>query len=55
MMLNISDHMYSMADTPVPLSYPLSTEPPLITELECMVREATNVFSLPPSLRRGSG
>ena len=52
-MLNISDHMHSMTDTPVPLSYPLSTEPPLITELECMVRPKVYFFLI-ASLRQAS-
>ena len=38
MMLNFSDHMHAMSNTLVPASYPLSTDPPIITSLECKVR-----------------
>ena len=38
MMLNFSEHMHAMSNTLVPASYPLSTEPPIITSLECKVR-----------------
>ena len=38
MMLNFSDHMHAMSNTLVPASYPLSTEPPIITSLKCKVR-----------------
>ena len=39
MMLNFSAHMHAMSNTLVPVSYPLSTEPPIITSLECKVRQ----------------
>ena len=39
MMLNFSDHMHAMSNSLVPASYPLSTEPPIITSLECKVRQ----------------
>ena len=53
LMLNFSDHMHAMSDTPIPASYPLSMEPPLITSLECKVMEVN--LAKTTLLRQGNG
>ena len=45
-MLNFSSHMHTMADTVVPEVYPLSTEPPVITSLECKVAKIADFVTL---------
>ena len=45
-MLNFSSHMHTMADTVVPEVYPLSTEPPVITSLECKVEKIADFVTL---------
>ena len=45
--------MHAMSNTLVPASYPLSTDPPIITSLECKVRlgrPSTYVEHLPFSV-----